>query len=523
VSVDASTAWGSITGYTVDFGDGTAPVHSATLPVPHVYAATGSYDIEATVTDSAGNTSDPIRSAVTVVPPVPLVTGLTVDFVDNGLSLEVRPTATDSWNSTGVTVDFGDGTSPVDGDRAEDFPHSYAAVGTYQIIATFHDSGGNTATRTVSFATPATRFTPTDPTRVLDTRNGTGTGGKAGKVTGTIAVPAGAPAGTAAVAVTIVAVNSPTGGFVTAWADGTPQPGVSTVNYGIGQTVSNEAVVPVGADGKIDLRVVGGATDLVADVTGYFGRDDAAAGYTTLLPARLLDTRNGTGAAKGAVAPSGTVALTVAGAGSVPATGVTAVALNITAADESAGGFVTAYPDGKPRPTASSLNAVRNTPVATMVIVPVGADGKVDLFNGSPGTTDLIADVAGYFSGGSAANYVPVTPYRAFDTRQTAAAPPRAAVTETVTRPDGVENGVENAQALVLNTTVADPVEGGAGMTFGADDPQPAASSLNWVAGQVVSNLTMPRADGSRRVKFFNDSDGSTDVVGDVLGYYSIF
>lgn len=525
VSVTASTPWGSITGYIVDFGDGTPPVHSTTLPVPHAYAATGFYDVETSVTDSAGNTSSPTLSTVTVVPPTPLAGHLAVASVENGLTVEVAVTATDSWNSTGVTVDFGDRTAAVNASPGEDVPHTYTHVGTYPVTATFHDSGGNTDTHSLMFGTPATRFTPTGPTRVLDTRIGTGTGGKVAKVSGTISVSIGprAPQGVAAVAVTVVATGSTVGGFVTAWADGTPQPGVSTVNYAAKQTISNEAIVPVGADGKIALHVAGGATDLVADVTGYFSRDATAAGFTPLLPARLLDTRNGTGAAKGAVGASGMVVLTVAGRGTVPATGVTAVALNVTAADESAGGFVTAYPDGTARPTASSLNAVRETPVATMVVVPLGADGKVDLFNGSPGTTDLIADVVGYFSAGSATNYVPVTPYRAFDTRHTAAVAPRTVVTEPVSRPDGVANGIGNAQAAVLNTTVADTTNGGVGTMFGADDPQPTASSLNWVTGQVVANLTMPRVDGTQRVKFFNNSDGSTDVVGDVLGYYTTF
>ena len=52
---------------------------------------------------------------------------------------------------------------------------------------------------------------------------------------------------------------------------------------------------------------------------------------------------------------------------------------------------------------------------------------------------------------------------------------------------------------------------------------KPTASSLNWVTGQVVANLTMPRVDGTQRVKFFNNSDGSTDVVGDVLGCHTTF
>jgi hypothetical protein len=46
------------------------------------------------------------------------------------------------------------------------------------------------------------------------------------------------------------------------------------------------------------------------------------------------------------------------------------------------------------------------------VIVPVGADGKVDLTNASPGTTDLVADVVGYFRSQGGDDFTPMTPVR---------------------------------------------------------------------------------------------------------------
>src|SRR5674476_1354897 len=53
-----------------------------------------------------------------------------------------------------------------------------------------------------------------------------------------------------------------------------------------------------------------------------------------------------------------------------------------------------------PAPTASNLNYVKNQVVPNMVVAPVGACGKVALFNGSPGTVQLIADVSGCFRAG---------------------------------------------------------------------------------------------------------------------------
>ena len=59
---------------------------------------------------------------------------------------------------------------------------------------------------------------------------------------------------------------------------------------------------------------------------------------------------------------------------------------------------------------------------ANLVFVPVGADGKVRIFN-FQGSTDVVADVVGYMEGGHTADtrigrVVPLTsPFRTFDTR----------------------------------------------------------------------------------------------------------
>src|ERR1035437_2520945 len=143
-------------------------------------------------------------------------------------------------------------------------------------------------------------------------------------------------------------------------------------------------------------------------------------GFTSLAPSRLLDTRDGTGAPAAPVASGGTVALQVTGRGGVPASGVSAVVLNVTVVDPTGTGYVTAYADGATRPLASNLNFVAGASVPNLVIAPVGAGGKVDLYNGSSGTVQLLADVSGYYLSG--APTVPgafgsLAPSRLLDTR----------------------------------------------------------------------------------------------------------
>jgi len=70
--------------------------------------------------------------------------------------------------------------------------------------------------------------------------------------------------------------------------------------------------------------------------------------YVPLGPVRVMDTRNGTGVAQAPVGPGGTVSLQVSGVDGVPASGVTAVVLNVTATSPTTSSFVTVYPDGGP-------------------------------------------------------------------------------------------------------------------------------------------------------------------------------
>ena len=136
------------------------------------------------------------------------------------------------------------------------------------------------------------------------------------------------------------------------------------------------------------------------DVQLPSSRVSAPGAFGSVAPSRLLDTRSGLGAPTGAVAPLGVVALQVAGRGGVPASGVSAVVLNVTVAGSTSSGFVTAWADGADRPLVSNLNFLPGQIVPNLVVVPVGADGKVDLYNGSPGSTQLLADVAGYYLNG---------------------------------------------------------------------------------------------------------------------------
>jgi hypothetical protein len=58
---------------------------------------------------------------------------------------------------------------------------------------------------------------------------------------------------------------------------------------------------------------------------------------------------------------------------------------------------LTLWPDGASRPTASDLNFLAGQVTSNLVVVKVGADGKIGIFNAA-GTTDVIVDVVGWYS-----------------------------------------------------------------------------------------------------------------------------
>ena len=83
--------------------------------------------------------------------------------------------------------------------------------------------------------------------------------------------------------------------------------------------------------------------------------------------------------------------------GGVPASGVSGVVLNVTAV-ASAGGFLTVYPADVGVPNASNVNFTAGQVVPNLVAVKLSGAGVVAIRNGSPGSTNVIADVAGYFT-----------------------------------------------------------------------------------------------------------------------------
>ena len=283
----------------------------------------------------------------------------------------------------------------------------YNAAGYTDVI---FDVAGFVPTTTAAPGTDGL-YNPLVPARILDTRSGnggvTGPVGAGQTVTIPVSGRGGVPlAGAAAVVLNLTVTDATTPSYVTAFPAGTVPPTASNVNIMPGQTVPNRAVVKLGAGGLLSLYNAAGSVNLIADVAGWYSDGIAAttgATFTGVTPARILDTRTGTGGFSSPVRAGQTIALTVSGWGGVPLMTSTsplppiAVVLNVTAVNATTATYLTVFPDGASQPVASDLNVNPGPAVPNLVVVRIGSNGVIDFFNAA-GSTDVIADVVGYYN-----------------------------------------------------------------------------------------------------------------------------
>ena len=236
------------------------------------------------------------------------------------------------------------------------------------------------------------------------------------------------------------------------------------------------------------------------------------AAVTTAVPSRLLDTRSGIGRAAGIVGPGDVVRV------QTPATasGATSLALNVTATDAQASGFVTIWACDEAKPDTSNLNFVPGRAVPNMAIIePSTASAtKGQLCVESSARVHLIVDLMGWFSGSG--DVVTSPPNRIVDTRQTRT-PLRQGEFRRV-RVAGTPGVPTNASSALLNVTLTGsrsagylsvvpcPANGGSA---------PATSTMNFAAGETVAAFTVA-ALANRDVCVYSSS--AADVIVDTFG-----
>jgi hypothetical protein len=265
-----------------------------------------------------------------------------------------------------------------------------AKIGAGGKVCIFVSNATHVIADVTGYYTSASPYTPLVPARLLDTRPGETTvdglaqGGGFVTAGGTVELQVGGrggvPTNAAAAALNVTVTQTQGLGFATVYPCGSPRPTASNLNFGQTSTVPNNVIAKLGTAGKVCIFVSNGA-HVVADVSGYFTVSSA---FQPITPARLLDSRPGESTVDGL------------GLGAGPAGAGTVVEVQVTVTQPGGAGFVTAYPCGSPRPTASSLNFDAGATVPNGLISKVGTGGKVCLF--ASNGTHLIADLNAWFA-----------------------------------------------------------------------------------------------------------------------------
>jgi hypothetical protein len=348
-------------------------------------------------------------------------------------------------------------------------------------------------------ATIGDGYTALTPTRLLDTRI-TGTRVHAGDTVGVVVAGAhGVPAAADAAVLTVTATNPVGAGFVTVFPCGRPVPLASNVNVLGGQTVPNLVTASIGQSGRVCLYTSVTA-DIVVDLSGYYG--SGGAGFATVVPSRIVDTR----LSAGKVGAGTVFRVHVAGSGGVPATGATAVALNLTVTKPEMAGFATAYPCGTSPPLASNVDYAAGADASDAVVVGVGSAGDVCVL--SSARTHLVIDLTGWFGSKATGQFAANDPRRLLDTRVGRASVPAGG---SIAVPTGIGKGT-----AMLNVTVTGPRQAGFVTAYPCDEPVPNTSTLNFAAGSTVANAAAVVVDAKGSVCFFASS--TTDLVVDLDG-----
>ncbi|MEC4576527.1 PKD domain-containing protein [Streptomyces virginiae] len=526
VKASSNSRWPTGMTYSVDFGDGSAPVVTRQGGDPaavasHVYASPCACVVKVTASNAAGkkvHAEQPVKvtpagaltaafTATQVLPssdsPAERISPLTVRF---------DPAASAApWPLTRADVDFGDGTVEQVSDLSR-LTHAYRAPGDYKVTLTLQDAKGTTSVSSQTFKADyaAAGYVATEPFRFYDSRGATPM--MPGGVPLWMDLPIGLnkpehplSGSMSAVVLNVTVTGATQDTHLTVWPDGQARPATSNVNVLAGATTSNTVTVPVGNSNGALMQLNSGGASIIVDFVGYY-QPNIGQRFSPLAPDRLLDTR-----ATGGALPAGKPrTVKVAGVNGIPAD-ATAVALNLTGTGSTENAHVIAYPDPARRPSTSNLNVEPGKDRSNQAIVPVGPNGTITLFTNS-GSTHLVLDAVGYYGKGGTSLFKPVVPKRLGDTRTTGKLAPGATTT--------VSGLPANAVAAVLNITATDTTGPGFLTAYASGGTLPAASSLNTLPGITVPNhVTTPV--GSGKVNIFNSWGGSNHVITDLLGYFT--
>ncbi|AUY52318.1 hypothetical protein [Streptomyces sp. CB01881] len=326
------------------------------------------------------------------------------------------------------------------------------------------------------------------------------------------------PHGATAVVVNVTATNQTATGYLTL-GGGVPAgggaPETSSLNFIPGQTISNLVTVALGqGTGRptVDIFNSAGRTDVILDVVGYY-QPGAGDEFAPLTPTRVTDTRtDSAGPIGGRTTRSIKVARPELGTADARA-----VVLSVTATESTADTFVTVYPGGTARPAeGSNINVPIRRSTPNQVVVPVGEDGRINIYNNA-GAVNVVVDVVGYYGpSGTGLFRALKQPVRQFDSRVAGRAlgyyeTRRIAVLSS----DGSTPDVVAVETNVTATNVSTPGH----LTVYPGPNRPDTSNLNVEPATTSANSVTTGLNGGTFSVF--NAGGPLDLITDLTGFFT--
>jgi hypothetical protein len=354
------------------------------------------------------------------------------------------------------------------------------------------------------------------------------------------------PSDAQSVVLNLTAINGTAGTFLTAFPAGDAVPTASNLNLNAATNQANLAVVALGTAGQVSIYNSVGNINVAVDVEGYFAAPTVTSAvpglYHPTSPLRICDTRSGTDTACSSSPLGAGQWLKVMVSGCPPANSTaTAVALNLTAVNGTAGTFLSVVPPNSSdqcptgSPAFSNLNVNAGDNLANRAMVPLGPDQDVCIYN-SQGSINFIIDVNGWFGNGEesthGASFYAISPLRLCDTRSagsvgytTECSGKTLGSDDTLTIPVAGVDGLPAVGAspppvaVIANVTAVNGTASTFFTLYPASGSPPVASDLNVAGAQNRANLVIVGLSAGD-VDLYNDL-GTINAIVDVEGWFA--
>lgn len=377
-------------------------------------------------------------------------------------------------------------------------------------------------------------FHPISPVRLMDSRSGLGTRKaklNAGE-TRTLQIRGVKGIGHHAVAATlnITAVGAESVGHIRVYPADTGLPNTSFVNFKAGQAIANAGHIGLSSDGKIKLyNGSKNPVHVIVDASGYYVGPSGANGLRVFRVGsdRVYFSGNNPIPSKGYVDFS---IKKIKEDYQEVFHDIEAVEMNLVAINPSSRGNLTAYATGTKRPGVSSLNFTPGVTMANAVVVKVGNDDKIRIYNDSPKPVRALVDIFIAYRGRGDGNhnvhgkFVPLKrPFRAFDSRSQNTKYSTGILSggESALIKVFGKNGVpESAFGAAVNLTTV----GSTGHGYINENWQRNASLMNFSKGNTLANARLAQAISGGYLIYGNGNahgkGGDTHLIVDVYGYF---